>query len=407
MSVMSRRLTPEEFSLWIHEQSSDVPSLYSEPTTFLIRGELDAHRLCESVANVLASHPILGASVRLSGVWPVLEAGAEAQLPGPVPLVEYPLPPGADAQERLSDYVRRWWADGLDLEAGVVCRARVLRLGPEIHALALLLHHLVTDGWSMRVLAAEVVASYTGLDTLSSSSSLAPRPSAEAAMPEIGADPGSFADPFPGHTSFGSGGSFAVPCRRWSLPAVAASLGVTPFTLHVAAFQRAIREISGASRYLMVFPESGRRSSDARSVGYFVRTRLLVADLSPSGDGDPAVGQLCDAILDSIEGVSLTPDVQAHLAALGLPAPAVSFAVDLQVDLPIPGCQAEWLPLPLPRAKFPLALLLSQPSDDRTGQTWLVVEHDPARVPETTARAVAERYLQLVAELSDGGRGTP
>jgi hypothetical protein len=47
-----------------------------------------------------------------------------------------------------------------DLEAGPLIRGRLLRLGEEEHALLLTMHHIVSDGWSIGVLAGELSALY-------------------------------------------------------------------------------------------------------------------------------------------------------------------------------------------------------------------------------------------------------
>jgi len=49
---------------------------------------------------------------------------------------------------------------GFDLAAGPLIRGRLIRLGEEDHVLALTMHHIVSDGWSMAVLAHELSALY-------------------------------------------------------------------------------------------------------------------------------------------------------------------------------------------------------------------------------------------------------
>jgi NRPS condensation-like uncharacterized protein len=47
-----------------------------------------------------------------------------------------------------------------DLERAPMLRATLLRLGPEEHILVLVMHHIVTDGWSMSILFSEITQSY-------------------------------------------------------------------------------------------------------------------------------------------------------------------------------------------------------------------------------------------------------
>ncbi|HYQ64916.1 condensation domain-containing protein, partial [Actinophytocola sp.] len=49
-----------------------------------------------------------------------------------------------------------------DLRTGPLLRAMLVRLGPAEHVLLLTAHHIVVDGWSLRVLFAELAAEYAG-----------------------------------------------------------------------------------------------------------------------------------------------------------------------------------------------------------------------------------------------------
>ena len=50
-----------------------------------------------------------------------------------------------------------------DLTTGPLIRATVVRLGALEHVLLLSLHHIIADGWSMRIFFSELTASYTAL----------------------------------------------------------------------------------------------------------------------------------------------------------------------------------------------------------------------------------------------------
>jgi len=62
--------------------------------------------------------------------------------------------------ERLEVLAREEARAPFDLARGPLIRGRLLRLGPEEHVFLLTQHHIVSDGWSMGVLARELSALY-------------------------------------------------------------------------------------------------------------------------------------------------------------------------------------------------------------------------------------------------------
>ena len=63
----------------------------------------------------------------------------------------------AEARRLANEEVTR----AFDLRRGPLLRARVMRLAPEEHALLIIIHHIICDGWSIGVLMNEVAALYT------------------------------------------------------------------------------------------------------------------------------------------------------------------------------------------------------------------------------------------------------
>lgn len=67
-----------------------------------------------------------------------------------------------DAEEEARRRAARMAAEPFDLRRAPLLRGELLRLGPRRHALNLVIHHIVCDGWSLSVMARELGALYTG-----------------------------------------------------------------------------------------------------------------------------------------------------------------------------------------------------------------------------------------------------
>jgi amino acid adenylation domain-containing protein len=151
--------TPLSFT---QEQMAIVQSLAPEspvlhcPVAFLLRGRLDVERFARALERLALRHPMLRTVFRREGgrfeqrPLPAatfqLERADEGTLEGAV--VEHP---------RVREVTSAPFA--LDRSAG---RALLFRAGGDEHVFVLVLHHLITDGWSMARLLSELGPAYAG-----------------------------------------------------------------------------------------------------------------------------------------------------------------------------------------------------------------------------------------------------
>src|SRR4029077_417054 len=79
-------------------------------------------------------------------------------------LIEQDLRGHAEAVRELERIVREEASGAFDLERGPLIRGRLIRLkdegDEERHALLFTMHHIVSDGWSVRMLGEELSALY-------------------------------------------------------------------------------------------------------------------------------------------------------------------------------------------------------------------------------------------------------
>ncbi|HEY0739205.1 MAG TPA: condensation domain-containing protein, partial [Herpetosiphonaceae bacterium] len=67
-----------------------------------------------------------------------------------------------DVQHEVQRVIQEASTRPFDLVTGPLMRVLLIQLQPETHVLVLILHHIITDGWSMGVLAHELAAAYIG-----------------------------------------------------------------------------------------------------------------------------------------------------------------------------------------------------------------------------------------------------
>jgi acyl transferase domain-containing protein/acyl-CoA synthetase (AMP-forming)/AMP-acid ligase II/alpha-ketoglutarate-dependent taurine dioxygenase len=147
----------QERHWFLHELEPDSP-LYNMGGVIRFRGRLDVSALAASFHEVLRRHDVLRATFRV-------EDGRLAQRlqerPAPeIPLVDLQgvedVARGDELERLLEDEAKRLF----DLGRGPLIRLTLFRLGPHDHAAALVLHHIVSDGWSMGLLRRELTSLY-------------------------------------------------------------------------------------------------------------------------------------------------------------------------------------------------------------------------------------------------------
>jgi amino acid adenylation domain-containing protein/non-ribosomal peptide synthase protein (TIGR01720 family) len=152
------RLSLAQQRLWILHELEGPSATYNIPLARRLRGPLDAKLLAAALAAVARRHATLRTTVAVTDGLPHMRIAADpAWSLETVDLAPLPAPQRLEAARTLAETA----ADRpFDLAVGPLVRAVVVRLGDDDHVLILVLHHLIADGWSMGVLAAECAAAY-------------------------------------------------------------------------------------------------------------------------------------------------------------------------------------------------------------------------------------------------------
>ncbi|MEV8094421.1 amino acid adenylation domain-containing protein [Kitasatospora sp. NPDC085879] len=156
-------LSAAQRRLWFVEQLYPGTAAYNVSTAFRLRGPLDTAVLRRSLDVLLDRHESLRTAFRTTA------DGAPVQYPQPAAGLALPvaeLAPGRSEEETLAS-ARSLLTDDcavpFDLGSGPLLRAGLLRLADEDHILALTVHHLVADHWTLGVLCDELSAIYPAL----------------------------------------------------------------------------------------------------------------------------------------------------------------------------------------------------------------------------------------------------
>ncbi|MFF8597288.1 condensation domain-containing protein, partial [Streptomyces sp. NPDC015220] len=139
--------------LWFLEDFNEGGTEYHSAVGLRLTGPLDPEALRTAVGDLVARHEALRTTFSVvdgrgvQTVHPVLEPEWRAE--------------EATDEERLRALAREELARPYDLRDGPLVRVLLVRLSAEEHVCVLGMHHIVTDGWSMGVVARELGELYT------------------------------------------------------------------------------------------------------------------------------------------------------------------------------------------------------------------------------------------------------
>ncbi|MFJ2261195.1 amino acid adenylation domain-containing protein, partial [Streptomyces sp. NPDC087844] len=143
--------------LWFLHQFDPGSAEYIAPAHIRLRGQVDVAALGAALSGVVARHEVLRTRLVAStdGVaYQVIDA------PVSVPLPLRDVSGAVDPQAAARALVVAEAGRAFDLSAGPLVRAVLIRLAADEHVLALVMHHVVSDEWSGRILRRELSALY-------------------------------------------------------------------------------------------------------------------------------------------------------------------------------------------------------------------------------------------------------
>ena len=146
--------------LWFLEQWEGGSALYNIPACWWLQGPLDVTRLQAALTQLVVRHEALRTAI-------VAEAGAASQrvmaaLQMALPVTDLRALPPDQARNSALAQAQDLARQGFDLAQPPLLRGAIYCVAESTHLLVLVMHHIISDGWSMGVLYRELGAGYAG-----------------------------------------------------------------------------------------------------------------------------------------------------------------------------------------------------------------------------------------------------
>jgi natural product biosynthesis luciferase-like monooxygenase protein/amino acid adenylation domain-containing protein len=415
-------LTEAQKQLWVLAQMGDDASrAYNETLCLRLRGPLNLEALRNAFRLVVGRHESLRSTIG--------EDGEEMLVHPPpasfdLPLVDFA---GAGAAGERESAAARWLVEEgrhtFDLGAGPLARLHVLRLEDRSHLLALNVHHIVCDGWSVGVMLEEACAAYEAelggrrweADAPAQFGEYAARLRRPESLAKKEADERHWLErlaggpprtelpadrPRPARATFNGARLGATFDRRLSeeLRLLGRRHGCTPFVTLLAGYMALLHRLTGRDEVVVGVPVAGRpRGEDQRLVGYCTRP----VPVTSRDTDDPTFAEFLTrvrgALLEAREHDDYSP---ADLARkLDLPRDAGRFRLFSNTFNmeplglpPLAGLEVGWFSFPVSYSKFDCGLSLL----DGGGELLVECDFNTDLFDRATVARLLERFRVLL-----------
>jgi amino acid adenylation domain-containing protein len=154
--------TPVSFvqeRLWFLHQLNPQSDAYNMPCALRLKGKLDVSALERALNEIVRRHETLRTTFKLVADELIQVVNPTAHLP--FPICDLTHVSRKDLELHLRRLLRTEASNPFDLERGPLIRAGLFRIHETDHALLIVVHHVVFDGWSLSILLQELESNYT------------------------------------------------------------------------------------------------------------------------------------------------------------------------------------------------------------------------------------------------------
>jgi myxalamid-type nonribosomal peptide synthetase MxaA len=423
--------------MWFMEQLVPGTALQNIPLAVRLTGPLDQAAVRDAFRVLLRRHETLRSAFTVEQGVPVHRILELRDAEPAVHSVDLTGEPADAAAESLAHWLAEQARTPFDLDRPPLLRIGLARLADEEHVLAVTVHHIVCDGWSLDVLIREFSQVYRELAAGRSGEVLpdlatryadlvagqADRFAAEKTQSDLAYWRGHLAGelpvlelptdrPRPEEPGYrGARARREIPQQTVdAVAALARSRGVTPYMVLLAGYAALLQRCTGQSEVVVGTPIAGRLDVDSEQlVGLFVNTLPLRIDLS----GDPAFDELLRRVRKTALGAyahqsvpfeklveDLRPDRGSHLSPLFRTMFILQNATTSELELP--GLTAQAVDVHNGTSRFDLQLILG-----RRAEGWVAtLEYDSDLFERGTAERMLDRYVRVLQAVAEDAGGS-
>ncbi|MFE6685603.1 condensation domain-containing protein [Streptomyces sp. NPDC057743] len=411
-------LSGEQIAIWAADRLAPDTGAYNVPAAFLLDRPADPDDLAARLAALVHRHPMLRAHLRDTDDGPRQDVVPPERAHIPLDRLDWDLTAhtAADGHRTLLARLRDEVARPLDPYAQLPARHQLIRVrfaDSERDVLLLTHHHLFVDGWSWRILFADLAGESAGtgtrtfLDHVDEQRALLDSPKGAeltafwsrylAGAPQVD---------LPG--AAGAGGRAELPLDDQlvgNIRELAAAERCTPHMVLLAAWVALQWRITGERDITVAVPAAGRAAADEPIVGNYANTLVVRVQVRPDEPFAALLAAVREASLTTLAHQGLPTDRIRRLARPGSARPlaATMFGFHSDVEplraLAAGGPGVELLDVGQGAATFPVQLAVLEYG----AQLRAAAQYAPGGPAGDSVRGWLDDYRALLDRLAAQG----
>lgn len=412
--------------LWFFDKLEPNSALYNVPTVVRLHGSVRLDLLERALATVVERHESLRTTFESTDDTPAQRIHPPGEVP--LPLTDLSELPPDERESELDRIVSEEIRRPFDLSKDSMIRGKVVRLQPDEHILVLVIHHIVSDEWSMRVLFEEWAESYRA-HCAGEQPRLSPPPPQYREYAQWQVDwakseecqrqlaywgerlkapatlqlPADY--PRPADQTFGGAvcGAFISKQMSEQLKSLSREMSGTLFMTLLAAFKVLLFRYTQQQDIIVGCPIAGRTRPETESmIGFFVNTLALRSKLDPEQSFRSFLASVREETLGAYANQEmpfdkLVEELHPQRSSTHTPFVQVFFALNNEFVTKslFPGVQTEEIDVETGTAKFDLTLV----AKDRRDGLHLLAEYNTDLFSEARVLRLLDHLRELLSSI--------
>jgi bacitracin synthase 3 len=154
------RMSSSQRRLWALSQLEEINLTYNIPVAYIFEGKLDTDALQQAFRMLIARHEILRTVFRENAAGEIRQVILDTGATGFN--IDYTdVRNDQNTEQLLKELIQQEFALPFNLSAGPLLRAHLYQVADDKWAFSYVMHHIISDGWSMGILMKELLSFYT------------------------------------------------------------------------------------------------------------------------------------------------------------------------------------------------------------------------------------------------------